>query len=84
MREIGAFSAKTHLSKLLESVCHGESFAITRHGRVIAFLVPADSKPVMDISDAVMGILALRTKFSKRGLKLSLKDIQQLKGMGRK
>ena len=84
MREIGAFSAKTHLSQLLESVTHGESFAITRHGRVIAFLVPADSKPVMDISDAITGIIELRKKFAKRGMKLSLKDVQQLKEVGRK
>ena len=42
METIGAFEAKTHLSALLERVAQGESFTITRHGKPIAQLVPAD------------------------------------------
>jgi prevent-host-death family protein len=41
MREIQAIEAKTHLAQLLSAVERGESFAITRHGRPIAHLVPA-------------------------------------------
>lgn len=84
MREVGAFSAKTHLSQLLESVSRGESFAITKHGRVVAFLVPAESKPVIEISEAISGIAALRKKLARRGMKLSMKDIKRLKESGRK
>ena len=84
MREIGAFSAKTHLSQLLDSVSRGESFAITRHGHVIAFLVPADEKPRSEISQAIVGILALHKKIAKRGVKLTLNEIQKLKETGRK
>jgi prevent-host-death family protein len=46
MDTIGAFEAKTRLSSLLERVTHGESFTITRHGKPVARLVPAqDSDP---------------------------------------
>jgi prevent-host-death family protein len=41
MKEIQASEAKTHLAELLRAVERGESFAITRHGRAIARLVPA-------------------------------------------
>ncbi len=42
MQTIGSFQAKTHLSKFLKQVEEkGETIAITRHGQIIAFLVPA-------------------------------------------
>ncbi len=44
MDTIGAFEAKTHLSSLLERVARGESFTITRHGKPVARLVPAQQR----------------------------------------
>ena len=44
MDTIGAFEAKTHLSALLERVAQGESFTITRHGKPVAQLVPAQRR----------------------------------------
>ena len=44
MDTIGAFEAKTHLSSLLERVAQGESFTITRHGKPVAKLVPAQRR----------------------------------------
>ena len=41
MREVQATAAKAHLAQLLSAVERGECFAITRHGRTIAHLVPA-------------------------------------------
>jgi prevent-host-death family protein len=38
--EIGAYEAKTRLPALLERVARGEQFAITKHGRPVARLVP--------------------------------------------
>lgn len=43
MTNIGAFEAKTHLSRLLEQVAAGEKFVITRHGKPVAQLVPIDN-----------------------------------------
>jgi len=40
MEAIGAFDAKTRLSKLLDRVANGEKFVITRYGIPAAMLVP--------------------------------------------
>jgi prevent-host-death family protein len=39
-RSVGAYEAKTHLSALLAEVEQGEEVEITKHGRVVARLVP--------------------------------------------
>jgi prevent-host-death family protein len=41
MHTVGAFEAKTYFSSLLERVERGEQIAITKHGRLVAKLVPA-------------------------------------------
>jgi prevent-host-death family protein len=41
MTSVGAYEAKTHLPRLLEQVERGEVITITKHGRVVARLVPA-------------------------------------------
>ncbi len=40
--EVGAFEAKTHLSRLLDEVEKGGSVIITRHGKPVAELRPAN------------------------------------------
>ena len=40
MEAVGAFSAKTHLSALLDRVAKGERITITRRGIPAAMLVP--------------------------------------------
>ena len=40
---VSAYAAKTHLSRLLHSVETGQQFLITRRGKPIARLVPADA-----------------------------------------
>lgn len=42
MREVGAFEAKNKLGQLLDQVEHGEEIMITRRGRAVARLVPAE------------------------------------------
>lgn len=39
MTQVGAYEAKSHLSRLLDEVEHGASFTITRHGRPVARLI---------------------------------------------
>lgn len=41
MQTVGVFEAKTHFSALLDKVEKGEQIVITKHGRVVAKLVPA-------------------------------------------
>ena len=40
---VGAFEAKTHLSRLLEDVARGKIVTITKHGRPVAVLAPPDA-----------------------------------------
>lgn len=44
MRTIGAFEAKTHLSRLLDEVAAGESITITKYGVPVARLIPPTEK----------------------------------------
>jgi prevent-host-death family protein len=44
IKEVGAFEAKTHLSRLLDEVEQGNSIYITRHGKRVARLLPVESK----------------------------------------
>lgn len=64
MTIIGAFEAKTKLSELLERVANGETFEITRHGRPIAKLVPADTaRDPKVIAEAVQRLKSFRGMF---------------------
>lgn len=49
MRTIGAYEAKTHLPRLLDDVEKGERITITKHGRPVAVLVPADASQRIDV-----------------------------------
>jgi prevent-host-death family protein len=44
MHSIGLFQAKNGLSELVERVSQGEEFIITRRGKEIAMLVPANRR----------------------------------------
>ena len=44
MREIRSTEAKARLPELLRAVEHGETVAITRHGKRVAHLVPAHAE----------------------------------------
>ncbi len=48
-KRVGAFEAKTHFSNLLDRVEKGDRIVITRHGREVAVLVPAEkrSNPIL-------------------------------------
>ena len=44
MQTIGAYDAKTHLSRILEQVEAGEAFTITKHERPVARLIPVQQR----------------------------------------
>jgi prevent-host-death family protein len=48
MRTVPVVEMKSHLSALLAEVARGEEVAISRHGRVIARLVPDTPKMAAD------------------------------------
>jgi prevent-host-death family protein len=61
----GAFEAKTHFSNLLDRVEQGDRITITRHGRVVATLVPTKPKTNNDLIE-----LTRRAWESTRGTSL--------------
>lgn len=55
METVGAFEAKTHLSKLLDRVAQGERILIERHGKPVAILQPVDpsKRPIAETIDEI-------------------------------
>jgi prevent-host-death family protein len=71
MREIGAFEAKNKLGTLLDWVENGEEVLITRRGKAVARLVPAE--PGFDRAKArraADGLLDARRGVTLGGLKI--------------
>lgn len=60
MRTVNMHEAKTHFSKLVDSVIHGKEVTIAMAGRPVAKLVPIEKKPKRRI-----GVLKGKIKVSK-------------------
>lgn len=60
MKIVGSYEAKTHLPRLLSQVEKGESITITKRGKPIAVLSPAQQVPVRDVKAVVEEMLAFR------------------------
>ncbi|GHC53526.1 type II toxin-antitoxin system Phd/YefM family antitoxin [Neogemmobacter tilapiae] len=84
MREVGAFEAKTHLSELLAAVEAGEEVLITRRGKPVARLVPAE--PQTKALEALRAqVIQLRRDIAEEdGGGLSLEEIIAFKNEGRR
>lgn len=70
MKTIGAFEAKTNLSRLLEQVARGEHFTITRHGIPVAVLAPVSVPERQAVGDVVEKIRTFQVAHSLGGLSL--------------
>ena len=79
MVKVGAYKAKTHLSRLLDQVEAGESVVITRHGRNVAIL--SAIKPAAGRPDAAAAIAKWRK--ARKGVTLGSLKIQDLIEQGR-
>jgi prevent-host-death family protein len=74
MREIGAFEAKNTFGHLLDQVEHGAEIVITRRGKAVAKLVPAESGfDRVKAKRAVAGILEASKGLTLGGI--GLKDL---------
>ena len=67
MREVQATQAKAQLAELLRTVERGETIAITRHGKTIAHLVPAEERERELRKEAVDRFLQQRAKWEAHG-----------------
>ncbi len=73
--QIGAFEAKNKLGHLLDLVENGEEVTITRHGKVVALLVPP--RMVHDQAEALAAIERIRERAVQQ--KLGLFDWEEWK-----
>ena len=71
MREVAATNARVHLAQLLSSAERGQTIAITRHGRPIAYLVPAEVQERAARRAAVERFEAQRAKWTGAGLSMA-------------
>lgn len=79
MEEIGAFEAKTHLSRLLDRVAAGERLTITRRGRPVAMLVPVQDEAADDLTRVVEELRQL-----SKGVRLDGLDWREMRDEGRR
>jgi prevent-host-death family protein len=68
MADIGAFEAKTHLSRLLDQVERGETITITRHGKPVARLIPVAGSSRDERRRAISELKQLRSRQTLSGL----------------
>jgi len=73
MKCVGAYEAKTHLSRLLGKVRRGERFTITRNGTPVALLIPAGNENKQKVGDVIEAIKRFRRGRKLRGL--SIRDM---------
>ena len=68
MLKVRSTEAKMNLAQLLRDVEHGETVAITRHGKTIAHLVPAQAQEQADREAAVDRFLERRAGWAPTGM----------------
>ncbi len=78
MQTVGAFEAKTHFSALLDKVEKGEQIVITKHGRIVAKLVPATAANQLRIQQAIAALKDLIHGHTLKG------DWRKLRDQGRR
>lgn len=82
MKEVPATEAKAQLARLLSDVERGETITITRHGRAIARLVPAEADEAEQRRAAVQALRDWRETLPRSDL--SIDDILAARDEGRK
>jgi prevent-host-death family protein len=60
MKTVGAYEAKTHLSDLLDEVEAGTDITITRYGRPVARLLPAEEDSSASTEETISTIRSFR------------------------
>ena len=79
MHTVGAFEAKTHLSKLLERVARGERITIERYGVPVATLEPASPSKREPAGEVIA-----KLKVFRAGHRLGDMSIREMIEEGRK
>lgn len=85
MDRVSAFEARNRLITLLGEVERGQEVVITRNGRAVARLIPADrpAEPPDRPRAAAAALRALRAGIAARGVRFTTADLTALRDEGR-
>lgn len=84
MGKVGAFEAKNRLSELLDRVERGEEIVITRHGKPVAKLGPAEAQDQKRATAALKRLAELRERLRAEGVSFSTQELLSLRDEGRR
>jgi prevent-host-death family protein len=83
MKTIGSYEAKTHLPRLLSQVEQGETITITKRGRPVAVLSPAQPVPQRDVKAVIAEFRAYSKDHARKRGALSSREIKEMTEEGR-
>ncbi len=83
MKSVGSYEAKTHLPRLLSQVEKGETITITKRGKPIAVLSPAQAKPEQDVSAVIAQFRAYSREHARKHGTLTARAIKEMIEEGR-
>ncbi len=83
MKSVGSYEAKTHLPRLLSQVEKGETITITKRGKPIAILSPAQAVAKQDISAVIAEFRAYSQKHARKHGPLTAREIKEMIEEGR-
>lgn len=83
MKSVGSYEAKTHLPQLLSQVEKGETITITKRGKPIAVLSPAEEQPQRDVKAVIAEFRAYSQRRSQALGALTPREIKAMKEEGR-
>lgn len=83
MRSVGSYEAKTHLPRLLSQVEKGESITITKRGKPVAVLSPAQQSPQRDLAAVIADFRAYSKAQARKHGSLSVREIKAMTEEGR-
>ncbi len=83
MKSVGSYEAKTHLPRLLSQVEKGETITITKRGKPIAVLSPAQPVAEQDVSAVIAELRAFSKEQARKHGSLSAREIKEMIEEGR-
>jgi prevent-host-death family protein len=84
MKSVGSYEAKTHLPRLLNRVEQGETITITKRGKPVAVLSPAQPAPERDLKAVIAAFRAYSRDHARKHGALSPQEIKAMTEEGRR
>jgi prevent-host-death family protein len=83
MKSVGSYEAKTQLPRLLREVENGETTTITKRGRPIAVLWPAQATAERDVSAIIAEFRAYSREQARTHGRLTAREVKDIIEEGR-